>query len=274
MSQANLGGKLKIGIVGCGTIGSEIALAVDQGKIESELHALWDKDRSKAEDLLKRLKNSLPKIVPPSLLVKEVDIVIESASQSAVGELLPLVIEEGIDILVMSVGGLLGNEELIRKAREKNCRIYIPSGALAGLDAVQSASVGGIRSVILTTIKPPTALVGAPYVEEKKLDLFSLDKPTLIYEGRASEAIKLFPANVNVAAALALAGIGPEKTIVRVVVDPNAQVNTHRIEVEGEFGRISAQTENYPAPSNPRTSYLAVLSAIALLRKISSPLRI
>ncbi len=265
---------LKIGIVGCGTIGREIASAIDEGEIEAELYALWDKEESKAEALLQSLKNSSPKIIPPPLLVKEVDFVVESASQEAVGELLPLVIGEGKDILIMSVGGLLGREEQIRKAKERNSRIYIPSGALAGLDAVQSANVGGIKSVVLTTIKPPPALSGTPYVEEKKLDLFSLKAPTVIYEGNAEEAVKLFPANVNVAAALSLAGIGAERTMVRIVVDPQAEANIHRIEVEGEFGKMKAQVENYPAPSNPRTSYLAILSAIALLKKISSPLRI
>lgn len=266
--------KMRIGIIGCGTIGSEIASAIDQGKIEVELYAVWDKDQSKAESLLKRLRSSSPRIISPPLLIKEVDLVVESASQEAVREVLPLVIEEGKDILVMSVGGLIDNEELIRKAKEKNCRIYVPSGALAGLDAVQSGSIGGIRSAVLTTIKPPRALLGAPYVEEKNIDLLSLEEPMVIYEGKAREAIKLFPANVNVAAALALAGIGPDETLVRIIADPKAKVNMHRIEVEGDFGKITAQTENYPAPSNPRTSYLAVLSAIALLKKLSTPLRI
>lgn len=265
---------MKIGIVGCGTIGAAIALAIDEGKIEADLYAIWDKDGSKAEALLRRLKRSSPKALPPPLLVKEVDLVVESASQEAVGEILPLVIQEGKDILVMSVGGLVEREELLKKAKERNCKIYIPSGALAGLDAVQSANVGGIRNAILTTIKPPRALSDAPFVAERKLDLYSFETPTVIYEGRAAEAIKLFPANVNVAAALALAGIGPDKTLVRVVVDPYAEANIHRIEVEGEFGKICTQTKNHPAPSNPRTSYLAVLSAIALLKKLSSTLRI
>lgn len=265
---------MRIGIVGCGTIGSEIALAVDKGIIEGQLCALWDKEETKARALLQRLRNSSPKILPVSLLVKEVDLVIESASQQAVGEILPLVIEEGKDILIMSVGGLVGKEELIRRAKEKNCEIYIPSGALAGLDAVQSANIGNIKSATLTTTKPPQALLGAPYIEQKGLDLFSFEEPTIIYEGCAGEAIKLFPANVNVAAALALAGVGMDKTRVRIIVDPQAKANVHKIEVEGEFGRIIAQTENYPAPSNPRTSYLAVLSAIALLKKILSPLKI
>jgi len=266
--------KMKIGIVGCGTIGSEIASAVDKGKIEVELLALWDKEEGKAEALLRRLENSSPEILQPSLLVREVDLLVEAASQQAVGEVLPLAIEEGKDSLIMSVGGLVGKDELIRRAKERNSRIYIPSGALAGLDAVQSANIGGIRSAVLTTTKPPQALLGAPYVEEKGLDLFSFKEPAVIYEGSAAEAIRLFPANVNVAAALALAGIGADKTRVRIVVDPQAKANIHKIEVEGEFGKITAQTENYPAPSNPRTSYLAVLSAIALLKKLSGPLRI
>lgn len=265
---------IKIGIVGCGTIGSEIALAIDEGKVEALLFALWDKEKKKAEALLTRLKNQSPEISSPTCWAEEVDLIVESASQEAVGELLPLAIEKGKDILVMSVGGLIGKEKLINKAREKNCHIFIPSGALAGLDAVQSADLGEIRKATLTTIKPPKALVGAPYIEQKKIDLFSFEEPTTIYEGNAREAIKLFPANVNVAAALSLAGIGVEKTKVKIVVDPKAKTNMHKIEVEGDFGKITAQTENYPSPSNPRTSYLAILSAISLLKKLSSPLRI
>ena len=265
---------IKVGIVGCGAIGSEVALAVDEGRVEALLVALWDKDKVKAKDLLNRLKNQTPEISPPASWVERVDLMVESASQEAVEDLLPLAIEKGKNILVMSVGGLIGKEELINKAREKNCSIFIPSGALAGLDAVQSANIGEIETATLTTIKPPKALLGAPYIEQKGIDPFSFKEPTTIYEGNAREAIKLFPANVNVAAALSLAGIGVEKTKVRIVVDPKAKTNTHKIEVEGNFGKITAQTENYPSPSNPRTSYLAILSAISILKKLSSPLRI
>jgi aspartate dehydrogenase len=265
---------IRIGIVGCGTIGSEIALAIDEKKVECVLVALWDKDKEKAQVLSNRLKNQSPKIAPPISWADDVDLIVESASQQAVSELLPLAIEKGKDILVMSVGGLIGKEELINRAKEKDCRIFIPSGALAGLDAVQSANIGEIKSATLTTIKPPKALLGAPYIEQRGIDLFSFNEQTTIYEGNAREAIKLFPANVNVAAALSLAGIGVDKTKVKIVVDPNAETNIHKIEVEGDFGKITAQTENNPSPSNPRTSYLAILSAISLLRKLTSPLRI
>ncbi|MBC7329649.1 aspartate dehydrogenase [bacterium] len=265
---------IRVGIVGCGTIGSEIAVAIDEGRVNCVLVALWDKEREKAEVLQNRLKNQSPRIAPPLSWVDEVDLIVESASQEAVGELLPLVIEKGKDILVMSVGGLIGREELINRAKEKNCHIFIPSGALAGLDAVQSANIGEIKSATLTTIKPPKALSGAPYIAQKGIDLFSFNEPTIIYEGNAREAIKFFPANVNVAAALSLAGIGVDKTKVRIVVDPRAKTNIHKIEVEGDFGKITTQTENNPSPSNPRTSYLAVLSAIALLKKLTLPLRI
>ncbi|MGC8844161.1 MAG: aspartate dehydrogenase, partial [bacterium] len=148
---------IKIGIVGCGTIGSAIAFAIDEGKVEAILYALWDKEKGKAEALLNLLKNQVPKIHPPSSWIEDVDLLVESASQSAVGELLPLAIEKGKDVLIMSVGGLIGKEELVRKAKEKNCHIYVPSGALAGLDAVQSANLGNIKSATLTTIKPPKA---------------------------------------------------------------------------------------------------------------------
>ncbi|MBA7660637.1 L-aspartate dehydrogenase [subsurface metagenome] len=174
----------------------------------------------------------------------------------------------------MSVGGLLGNEDLLDLAKKKDCKIYLPSGALAGLDGVKSASVGRIDSITLTTRKPPEGLKGAPYIIRNKIDLDAIIKETVIFEGSANEAVEGFPKNINVSAALSLAGIGAEKTRVRIIADPNLKRNIHEVEVKGEFGRLVSRTENLPSPKNPKTSYLACLSAIATLKGIVSSIKI
>jgi aspartate dehydrogenase len=174
----------------------------------------------------------------------------------------------------MSVGGILGKENLFRLARQKNCHLYLPSGALAGLDGVKSAAAGSIDSVTLTTRKPPAGLRGAPYLVREDIDLDSLTEEKVVFEGTAEEAVQGFPRNINVAAALSLAGIGAAKTRVRIVADPKISRNVHEVEVKGEFGRLVSRTENLPSPSNPKTSFLAILSAMATLKAIVSPVRI
>jgi len=152
------------------------------------------------------------------------------------------------------------------------CRIYVPSGAISGLDAVKGAMVGTISNATLTTRKSPKQLEGAPYVVKNKIDLKSLDEPSLIFSGSAKEAVSAFPANINVAAALSLAGIGADKTLVQIIADPACKKNIHEIELEGDFGKLIAKTENVPSPRNPKTSYLAALSGVALLQRITSSL--
>lgn len=174
----------------------------------------------------------------------------------------------------MSVGGLLEMEDAIAEAAIAGIALYCPSGAIAGLDAVAAASVGRIESVMLTSRKPPQGLKGAPYIIEKGIDLDAIEREQIIFEGNARDAIRGFPKNINVAVTLSLAGIGAEKTMVRIIADPAAARNCHQIEVEGEFGRLLTLTENLPFPFNPRTSYLAALSAISCLRKITSPLKL
>ncbi|VVB68589.1 putative L-aspartate dehydrogenase [uncultured archaeon] len=158
-------------------------------------------------------------------------------------------------------------------AEEHGSRIYIPSGAISGLDGLKSASIGTIRKVTLTTTKNPKGLEGAPYIRENKVDLEALKEPAVIFEGSAAEAVKAFPANVNVAATLCLAA-REGKVRVKIIADPNINVNRHEIMAEGDFGQIFTRVENVPSPKNPKTSYLAALSAIATLRSIVEPLKI
>lgn len=267
------GMRLKIGIIGCGAIGSELSKAIGRQIPEANLIALADIDEEKAKKLSETFPRN-PQVLSLEELINQVDLVIECASSSASAEIAERTLSQGKDILVMSVGGLLGKENLFQLAREKNCRIYLPSGALTGLDGVKSAAAGRIDSVTLTTRKPPAGLKGAPYLMKKGIDLNSLTEEKVIFEGTAEEAVEGFPRNINVAATLSLAGVGAAHTRVRIVADPKISRNVHEVEVEGEFGRLVSRTENLPSPSNPKTSFLAILSAIATLKAIVSPVKV
>lgn len=210
-------------------------------------------------------------------LIHSVDLVVESASQSAVSFIVPQALEAGCDVMILSVGALADKElreKLFELARKNNCKLYFPSGAVVGIDGLNSASSAGISSVTLTTRKPPSGLAGAPHIAALGIDLGKIEKETLLFEGPASEAVKAFPANVNVAATISLAGIGFEKTMVRVIADPSLSRNVHEIAVEGEFGKFTTRVENRPSPENPKTSYLAALSAISTLKKVLNPVQI
>lgn len=264
---------MKIGIVGCSTIGSGLALAIEQKfKGKASLVALCDIDKQKAASLVSKLAKA-PLILPLDELIEKCDLVVEAASASISAKVARRALLASKDVMIMSVGGLV-ESDVFELANVKHCHIYMPSGAICGLDGVKSATIGKISRVTLTTRKPPKGLEGAPYVVQNKIDLNSISEETIIFEGNALEAIQGFPKNVNVAVALSFAGIGLLKTRVRIVCSPEYATNTHEVEVEGEFGRLTTKTENVPAPQNPRTSYLAVLSAIATLRGILDYVRI
>jgi len=268
---------LKIGIVGCGFIGGQICRAIDGRVINAELHALADSSEIKALELAGSLKRCRPAYMKIDELLQNVDLVIESASQSAVRFIVPQALEAGCDVMVLSVGALADEElreRLFTLAEQNNCKLHFPSGAVVGIDGINSASAAEISSVTLTTRKPPMSLAGAPHVEALGIELEKIDKETLLFEGSASDAVKAFPANVNVAATISLAGIGFERTKVRVIADPALSRNVHEITVEGKFGKFFTRVENLPSPENPKTSYLAALSAISTLKKILNPVQI
>ncbi len=256
--------KLKIGIVGCGTIGTALARAIDDGRIPAGLAGLTSLTRTSAEELARSLRTS-PTVLPLPDLVQASDCVVEAATGNALEEIVPACLRKGKDVFVISVGGLLGHEVWFREAETRGCRILFPSGAIAGLDGVRGAAVGRVDSVTLTTRKPPKGLAGAPYVVERGMNLKALTQETLLFEGTAREACKGFPANVNVSAALSLAGIGPDRTRVRIFAVPGSAFNQHRIEVRGEFGRLTVEIENVPSATNPRTGLLSIFSCIAFL---------
>jgi aspartate dehydrogenase len=255
---------LKIGIVGCGTIGTALAHAIDDGRIPARLVGLTNRTRTRAEALARSLRTAPPVLTLPEL-VQASDCVVEAATGKALEEIVPACLGEGRNVIVISVGGLLGHEEWFREAETRGCRILFPSGAIAGLDGVRGAAVGRVDSVTLTTRKPPTGLADAPYVVERGITLEALTQETLLFEGTAREACKGFPANVNVSAALSLAGIGPDQTRVRIFAVPGGAFNQHRIEVRGEFGRLSIEIENVPSTTNPRTGLLSIFSSVAFL---------
>ncbi len=268
---------LKIGVIGCGFIGGQICKAIDKGIIDAELYALCDSSESRVQELTASLKKYSPASMTIEELLENVDLIIECASQKAVRLIVPQALEAGRDVMVMSVGALADEElrkRLFTLAGQNNCKLYFPSGAVAGIDGINSASAAEISSVTLTTRKPPMGLAGAPHVKALGIKLETIEKETLLFEGSASEAVKAFPANVNVAATISLAGIGFERTKVRVIADPALSRNVHEITVEGEFGKLSTRVENLPSPENPKTSYLAALSAISTLKKILSPVQI
>ena len=267
--------KVGAGLIGCGAIGTVLAEAIDSGKAgEIDLIVVYDIIVERAQILASKLnrKPLVAKNINEVLERDDVQIVIEAASQEAVEQYAVKVLSSNKDLMVMSTGALLDETlmaKIVEAAKNSGRKIYVPSGAIVGLDNVKAAAIGQIEEVTLITRKPPISFKGAPYVEKSKIDLSTLKEPLTLYEGSAREAVKLFPQNVNVAATLSLAGVGPDKTKVKIIVDPGIKNIIHEIHVKGEFGEILTRTVNKPFPSNPRTSYIAALSAIATLKKIS-----
>ncbi|WP_415283392.1 aspartate dehydrogenase [Candidatus Nitrososphaera sp. FF02] len=262
----------KVGIIGCGTIGSQLATAIDTGAVRNAgLVSLFDAVPANIEALKKKLGSKPGVFTDFEKFVKtDCDIIVEAASQDAVRKFAKQVLAAGKDLMVMSVGALADKAllaELLKEAGKSGCRLYVPTGAIAGIDAIRAVR-HLLDSVTLTTTKNPKALAGAPFFETGKVKLDQIRSKTMVYEGTAAEAVRMFPANVNVAAVLSLAGIGVDRTKVRIVADPAFSTNQHEIEAKGSFGEFKFTVNNVPSPGNPKTSYLAVLSATECLRSI------
>jgi len=265
--------KIKVGIIGCGTIGSELARACQTRLKDSvDLVGICDLIEEKAELLQKSLKEKTP-VLKLDDLIKRSGLIVEAAGAAISADVLKKTINGKKDVLIMSIGGLLGNESLLEDAQDAGIRVYLPSGALCGIDGLKSASIGRIDSVTLTTRKPPKGLAGAPYITKNNIDLSSIKEETIIFDGTADDAVKGFPQNVNVAAILSLAGPGAANTRVRIVTSPDYTKNIHEVEIKGESGNITTRTENLPSKVNPKTSQLAVFSAIATLEGIVKSVR-
>ena len=272
--------RLKVALIGCGAIGTTLAQAIDKGKAgKVELAWLYDFKSEKSEMLAKKL-SSKPRIARNLAEIysdKTVGLVIEAASQLAVEQYSLDVLRSGKDIMVMSVGALADEKMLkdVRSLAERSGRrVYIPSGAVLGIDGIKAAELGEIKEATLTTRKPPAALAYSAYLEERGISLRGLKRPRVVFEGSAREAVKAFPQSVNVAATLSLVGIGADKTKVRIVADPKLDRNVHEIRVLGKAGEFVTEARNVPFPDAPKTSYLATLSAIQTLRNLSESIRI
>ena len=206
-------------------------------------------------------------------LITAADLIVEAAGGAVVPELAKKVFAAGKDLMVISVGALLDHPDVMAESRRTGCRLYVPSGAIAGLDGIKSASVGQITHVTHTTRKPPMGLEGAPYLVEHGISLAGLREEKEIFSGTARDACRGFPANVNVTAAVSLAGIGPDQTRVRILAVPGLARNCHDIEVEGEFGRLHVHIENIPS-ENPKTGKLTALSIIRAVQDAVDTVRI
>jgi aspartate dehydrogenase len=263
--QANGSNGLRIAIAGLGSIGSKIATALDQGIEGLSLTAVAVRDAGKHQAFLGGLRRP-PQILPIDQLGDAADLVVECAPSSHLRAIVEPAVTRGRTAVVVSVGGLLDNFDLVDLARAKGGRILVPTGALIGLDAVNAAAIGTIHSVKMVTRKPIDGLKGAPFIVENNIDIANLREPLKLFEGTAREAAKGFPANLNVAVALSLAGIGPDLTQVQIWADPSVTRNVHRIEVEADSARFSMGIENIPS-ENPKTGLITALSVIALLRK-------
>ena len=264
--------KARVVVAGLGAIGAAVVRELDRGVEGLVLAAVSAHSIEKHRAWLDALKTR-PEVLPIEKLAEAADIVVECAPSRLVRSIVAPVVTSGKTAIVLSVGALLENDDLIKLAKDNGGRIVVPTGALIGLDAVTAAAEGTIHSVRMVTRKPLQGLAGAPHLVENNLSIEGLTEPLRIFEGTAREAAKGFPANLNVAVALSLAGIGPDRTRVEIWADPTVTRNTHRIEVDSDSARFSMSIENIPS-ENPRTGRITALSVIACLRKQRASLRI
>ena len=265
---------LQVAIGGFGAIGKVVAEALDRGIEGASLAAVSARDTGRAARAMAGFARPAP-VLPLHRLWEAADIVVECAPAQHLREIAEPTLANGRTLVTLSCGALLDQFDLVELARRHGGRILVPTGALIGLDAVQAAALGGgIGSVQMITRKPPGGLAGAPYLVERGIEVAGLNAAKRVFTGSAREAARGFPANVNVAAALAMAGIGPDRTTIEIWADPGIDRNIHRIEVDADAARFSMQIENVPSLENPRTGRLTPLSVIALLQKLSSPLAI
>jgi aspartate dehydrogenase len=262
----------RIAIAGLGPIGKRVVQALDRGIAGLALAAVSAQNPQKHYGWLGELTMP-PAVVPIEGLSEAADIVIECAPSRLLRSIVAPFVGSGKTAIVLSAGALLENDDLIALARQNGGQIVVPTGALIGLDAVTAAAVGSIHSVRMITRKPVAGLLGAPFLVQHDIDIADITEPLLIFEGSAREAARGFPANLNVAVALSLAGIGPDRTRLEIWADPAATRNIHRIEVESDSARFSMSIENIPS-ENPKTGLITALSVIALLRKQGAALRV
>jgi aspartate dehydrogenase len=264
---------LRVALGGFGAIGGAVARRLDRGLPGLRLAAVSARDISKAEARMAGFARPVP-VVALEALADLAEIVVECAPAAVFRQIAEPAVRAGRILLVVSVGQLLEQGDLVELARASGARIIVATGALLGLDAVRAAAEGETFSVRMITRKPPRGLAGAPYLAEHGITLENLRAPLKVFEGSARDGARGFPANVNVAAALSLAGIGPDRTRLEIWADPHLERNVHRIVVEADSARFEMQIENVPSEDNPRTGRLTPLSVIAALNSLTATLRV
>ncbi len=263
---------IRVAIAGLGAIGRTLAKSLNAGMPGLRLACAAAGDRAKAQAFLDAEGIDCP-LVALDAFPAHADIAVECAPAAQIDNICRPMLDAGKSVIVLSCGALLPRPDLIELARAKGGAIVVPTGALLGLDAVAAAAEGEIKSVRMTTRKPPGGLKGAPYLEKHGISVDGLNEAKLVFSGSAREAAAGFPANVNVAAALSLAGIGPDRTRIDIWADPAVTRNCHSIDVEADSADFSMSIENVPS-DNPKTGRIVALSVLATLRKMGAALRV
>ena len=262
----------RVAVGGLGTVGFEVARRIDGGEIGGlTLSAVSARDHARARERMRGFRSPV-EVVVAGELAGRADIVVESVPAAVFREIAEPAVRAGKILVAISAGALLDHADLVETARATGAQIVVPSGAVMGLDAVRGAAESSIASVTMITRKPPGGLAGAPYLVEHGIEVDGLDAPLKVFEGNARDAARGFPANVNVAAALGLAGVGPERTRLEIWADPGVVRNTHEIRLEAETVRFQLRIENVPSRENPRTGRSVAPSVVAALRRLVAPL--
>ena len=260
---------IKVAVAGFGAIGKKIAQRLDEGMPGLSLAAVAARDLGRVEKAVAGYRHPVP-AVPVERLAALADVIVECAPAAVFRSIAEPAVAAGKTLVVITVGGLIANPDLEDRAKETGARIIVPTGALIGFDAVRAAAEGKIESVRMVSRKPPRGLSGAPYLAANGINVDNLTAPLKVFEGSAREAVAGFPANVNVAAALSLAGIGPDRTVIEIWADPAIDRNMHTVNVVSDSAEFSMSIANIPS-ENPKTGKITALSIIAALRKLTAP---
>jgi len=264
---------VKVGIAGLGTIGLVVARAIDKGIEDMELVGVTVRDPDKARSRMTGFKHPAP-IMDARKLADASDIIVECVPKEAFRDIAEPALRAGRLFITVSGAGILANPDIVDLAKVHKARIVLATGALLGLDAVRAAAEGVVHEVRMVTRKPPNALKGAPHLVANNISVDGLNEQKKVFEGTAREGAEGFPANVNVAAALGLAGIGADETRLEIWADPALTRNTHTIRVDADSARFEMTIENVQSEENPGTGKITALSVIACLRGQVAPLRV
>jgi len=264
---------LSVGIIGFGTIGKVVAKALDDGVDGMRLAAVASGRQEKALAAMARLSAPV-ELMSIDDVAERCDIIVDCAPKSVFSEIATAALTRGRKLVTVSGAGILANPEIETMARDHGGQVILATGALLGLDAVRAAAEGKINTVRMITRKPPNALKGAPHIVENDIQLDGLNGAVKVFSGTAREGAMAFPANVNVAAALGLAGVGADATQLEVWADPHLDRNTHAIEVDADSARFTLNIENVQSEENPGTGKITALSVIACLRGMTAPMKI